>query len=140
MAKSIFDDKAIEPDQAAIATALEARHPLWERLLDTLVHEHPDRRIAWAYYKKSTGWLLRVRRKKLTICTLLPTPEDFVVVFLLPERAVIAARAADLPATTLAAMDGASVSRFGHAFNLSVKTEADLDGLAALARIKVETA
>jgi hypothetical protein len=140
MAKSIFDDKAIEPDAAAIAAALGARHPLWERLLDTLVHEHSDRRTAWAYYKKSTGWLLRVQRKKLTICTLLPTPEDFTVVFLLPERAVVAARAADLPAATLAAMDGASVSRFGHAFNLFVKKEADLDGLAALARIKVESA
>jgi hypothetical protein len=97
-------------------------------------------RGAWAYYKKSTGWLLRVQRKKGTICTLLPTPEDFTVVFLLPERAVVAARAADLPAATLAAVDGASVSRFGHAFDLSVNKEADLEGLAALARIKVETA
>lgn len=140
MPKSIFDTKAIEPNTDSIRSALGPRAELWDALMQLLIHEAGDRRGAWAYYKKSTGWLLRVQRKKLTICTVLPTPDDFTVVFLLPERAVAAAREETLPPATLAAMDGASVSRFGHAFNLVVREEADLDGLATLARIKVVTA
>jgi hypothetical protein len=140
MATSIFDDKAIEPDAPAIASALGPRAALWDALMNLLIHDHGDRRGAWAYYKKSTGWLLRVQRRKLTICTVLPTPEELMVVFLLPERAVVAARAAGLPEATLAAIDGASVSRFGHAFNLSVRAEGDLEGLDTLAQIKIDTA
>ncbi len=62
------------------------------------------------------------------------------MVFLLPDRAVAAARAQGLPGPVLEAIGGASVSRFGHAFRGNVRCDADIEGLSALARIKVATA
>lgn len=75
-----------------------------------------------------------------TTCTVLPTPDSLVVVFLLPERAVQAARMAGLPEEVMQAMGAADVSKFGHAFNVFVADESQLDAVATLARIKLESA
>ncbi len=140
MATSIFDDRAIEPADAQLEEALGARRPLWDALLDALLDDDTATGASWSYYKKSTGWLLRLQRKKLTVCTILPTADALAVVFLLPERAVVAARAEGLPDPVLDAIDGADVSRFGHAFTVNVRREADIEGLSTLARVKVATA
>ncbi len=140
MAKSIFDDRAQEPTPDAIEHELGTRHPLWTALMDTLLDVADGLAANWAFYKKSTGWLLRIQRKKFTVCTVLPTADALVVVFLLPERAVEAARGEELPEEVVLAMDGSSVSRFGHAFNVSITDETLLDAAATLARIKLESA
>ncbi len=139
MAKSIFADRAHQPTPDSLEQALGHRRPLWTALLTSLLDVAPGTAGNWAFYKKSTGWLLRVQRGKFTICTVLPTPDALLVVFLMPERAVLAAREAALPEVVTQAMDGASVSKFGHAFDIHVKDEALLPALATLARIKLET-
>ena len=139
MAESIFTDRAQEPTPDAIEQALDSRHLLWTELLGTLLGVTDGLAANWAFYKKATGWLLRIQRKKFTVCTVLPTPDALVVIFLLPERAVEAAREAELPEEVVLAMDDASVSKFGHAFNLYITIETQLDAVATLARIKLES-
>ncbi len=138
MTESIFDDPTREPSAEEVAEGLGARAALWDRLL--ALTPATKGRTEWSFYKKSTGWILLMKRGKLTLCTLMPTPEVLDVIFLLPERAVEAAREADLPPAVLERMEAAKAYKVGRAFRVSVHAAEDIPAVETLIAIKAASA
>jgi len=138
MAESIFDDSTQAPTAEVVAQGLGERAALWEALL--ALTPAKGGRVEWSFYKKSTGWILLMKRGKLTLCTLMPNAEAIDVIFLLPERAVEAAREAVLPPAVVERMENAESSRFGRAFRVSVHSTDDVTAVETLIAIKAASA
>ena len=136
MPESVFDDKATHPDDVDVSGVLGDRVELWQKLLAAPGMECDVTEAQWSFYNKRSGWILLIKHKKHTICTLLPKADEFVVVFLFPERAVEAARAANLPAAIMTSIDEAKAYKSGRPFNVSVTDEADLAAVQKLVAIK----
>ncbi len=131
-AASIFSDKSQQPDLALLGD----RRPLWEGLVAAVEDSTTSE---WSFYKKSTGWILLLKAKKKTICTLMPKGDVFIVIFLIPERGIEVAMAADFPPEVKTAMKEAKRYSLGCPFNVEVRNEADLAVIRDMAAIKVST-
>lgn len=136
---SVFDDKSREPGEAAIDQVLSGRQELWKALVDLPTTMVDTVTREWSFYSKKSGWVLLLKRKKQTICTVIPKEDEFVVVFLFPERAVQAARETELPEPVVRSIDEAKTYKVGRPFNVSVKSDADLDPVRKLMVVKVES-
>ena len=112
---------------------------LWEELVAIPADMLNTAKADWSFYKKSTGWLLLLKAKKKTICTLIPKEDEFIVVFLFPERAVEAARESALPAEIMASIEGAKAYSSGRPFRVSVTCDGDLEPVRSLVRIKIDS-
>ncbi len=139
MTESVFSDRAVEPTGRKMARTLGPRRVLWDVLIEAVECSVADLRPSWSYYTKATGWILLLQRGKKTVCTLIPREAEFDVIFLLPERAVEAARATRLPRRVLEAIEDAKPSKLGRAFRVHVRREADLPAVRKLAAIKAES-
>jgi hypothetical protein len=138
MAESIFDDPTRAPDAGEVAEGLGARAGLWDQLL--ALTPASKGRTEWSFYKKSTGWILLMKQGKLTLCTLMPSAEALDVIFLLPERAVEAAREAELPPAVVERMESAKSYKVGRPFRVSVHTADDVPAVETLIAIKAASA
>jgi hypothetical protein len=119
-----------------VGAALGKARARWDRLLAALAPICDGR--TWGSSGKKHGWGLRLLKKDRVVVYLSPGEGGFMASFALGDGAMRAARAAGLPATVAAVLDGARRYAEGHAVRLEVKTAADVDAITRLARIKVE--
>ena len=138
--ESVLSDKASPPKEPAIRAALGGRFALWQDLVAVPTPLCGPIENKWSFYTKKSGWLLLLRHKDLTLCTLIPRAEDLVVIFLFPERAVERAREAGLPAEIMEAIEGAKAYKSGRPFRVLVRGAADLEPVSVLVEIKLESA
>lgn len=139
MAESIFDDKSQKPDEGMMVATLGSRKALWDELVALPSGVLGAVSADWSFYKKSSGWILLLKAKKKTILTLIPKEDEFVVIFLFPERAVEAARQGALPAEILTTIEGAKSYSSGRPFRVSVRSESSLEAVRELVQIKIES-
>ena len=129
-----FDDKALSPDDRALAKGLGPAKPLWDAFVRHIAAEFAPVTEAWGFYKM---WSLRLKRKRRTIVYLLPRVGHFLCAFVFGGQATEAARRAKLPKAVLKAIEDAPVYAEGRGFRLEVRTEADVETMKALAAIKM---
>ncbi len=86
MSTPLFGDRAHPPTEASIAAALGATAGAWRSLFETLRAEHADCAGTWRYYADGKSWLLKVTRKKGTICWISVEKRAFRVTFYFAER------------------------------------------------------
>ena len=89
-------------------------------------------------WKFSTGWSLRILHKDRVIVYLTPQQDQFLVSLALGEKAVAAARAANLSAPILSIIDDAPRYAEGRGVRIPVRNSRQLTTLARLACIKHE--
>ena len=136
MALSVFDDKALPPDDSALATMLGRTSSLWTRLKRDL-HANYDPLIEqWNYAGKAYGWSLRLKQPKRVFVYLTPCRSHFLASFVLGDKACEAARASGLPTSVLTLLDQAPRHAEGRGFRLPVRTAGDANIARALAAIK----
>ena len=136
MVTNAFIGRTQAPTPAEVGAALGKAKARWDRLLARL-QPHCDG-SAWGSSGKKHGWALRMLRGDRVIVYLTPGAGEFMASFALGDKAMTAARAAGLPPAVVAVLDGARRYAEGNAVRLEVKTAADVDAVAALARIKIE--
>lgn len=132
MPLSAFADRARPPQEADLVDVLGASYPAWVALRGRL----PDLAAAWGYTASSTGWGLRLKEGTRAIVYMTPREGHFLASFALGERAVAAARGADLPAPVMDAIEGARKYAEGRGVRLVVAGTDDVDAIATLAAIK----
>ena len=138
--ESVLGDPGRPPNAAHVATVLGGRWALWEGLLALAPQAGDGGGTEWTFYSRKSGWVLLVKRGRLTVCTLLPTREALDVIFLFPERAVDAARRAALPPEVMERIEGARAYRSGRPFRVSVRGTEDLAAVETLIAIKTASA
>ncbi len=130
--------RAIEaPSRAVLEAALGPSRALWELALARLAAAHGPLEAAWSFTAKTGHWALRLRRGPRTVVTLVPREGFFLAGFALGEKACAAARASRLPAGLLATIATAPRYAEGRAVRLAVRTRRDLDGVLALAAVRL---
>ena len=137
MEASAFRDRASAPGEAGIETALGPAYPAWQALKSRLATDFAGLAEEWAFSGKGRGWSLRLAVGRRPVVYLTPLSGSFRASLALPERAMAAALAADLPAGILAVVAGAPSYPEGRAVRLEVAFDRDVAALIALVRIRL---
>ena len=130
-----FVDKANSPSDGAVATVLGETVRLWSALRAALAAEYTPLDEGWIFSGRKYGWALRLRRENRAIVYLTPLDGAVRASLALPERAVPAVLAADLPDSVKSVLEGAKSYPEGRAIRLDVRSEEDVESVLALARI-----
>jgi len=91
----------------------------------------------WKNYGKTSGWTLLFGHKDRTIFYLFPNHRYFTVLFIYGEKAVSAAKEADLPDQTLQLIVHAKPSQEERSFQIEVNGDKELDLIKKLIKIKL---
>jgi len=136
MATSIFDNKAIEPNDAMIEMALTDTMSLWNKLQSHVAENYTGLTSEWKMYSKKAGWSLVFRQAKRTIFYFVPCENHFIIAFVLGEKAVKAALESSVSQKARQEMSEADTCAMGHSFFVYVKAEEDLEDIKILLKIK----
>jgi hypothetical protein len=132
---SVFKEKAHLPDEAELATVLGRSYGCWTELKTLLPGPVTEK---WSYPGKKYGWSLALQRSKRTILYLIPERRYFRVGFALGGKAVVAARASELPAPVIETIENAPQYAEGCGVHLDVRFKKDLPPVMMLSEIKME--
>lgn len=132
MAESVFGDKAVVPTDAALSEALGDGRGLWDEMV-ALAEGSGE----WKFYTKAAGWSYPVKRGKRTLFYLLPKAGWFKLTFVLGERAVEAAKTADLPPAVLNDLLQARAYVEGRGVSIDVKNAAEVETAQKLLGLKL---
>jgi len=136
MATSIFDDKAVVPNDSMVDDVIADNRPLWEKLKSHVKENYQDISQEWKMYSKKAGWSLVFKQGKRTLFYFVPCEKHFIVAFVLGEKAVNTAMQSSLSTSTKESISDADVCAMGHSFFVTVKSEQDLEDVVALLKIK----
>jgi hypothetical protein len=132
-----FIGNVTQPSSEELSLALGAAEEAWKRLVDWLRREQHLDGEEWNSSSPKHGWSLRLKLKKRTIVYLAPCAGCFRAAFVLGDRAVAAARQADLPASVVRAINEAPRYGEGTGVRLIVKETKELAAIEMLAEIKL---
>ena len=138
MALSSFADKARAPTEADLRVALGQAYALWTKLLALAANRFPTITPVWKFSGKMTGWGLRLVDRERVILYMTPQDGQFLVSFVLGERATAATRRAKLPADVQQAIEAATRYAEGRGIRIPVQRATKLAALIRLAEIKYE--
>lgn len=138
MPLSAFHDEACLPTDDAVRHVLGDAYATWAQLLALVVEHIGSVREVWKYTSANAGWGLRVLQRDRVILYMTPQPSQFIVSFALGERAVAAARTAELSAHVLEAIEKAPRYAEGRGVRIPVRDSRSIWTLTRLARIKCD--
>jgi hypothetical protein len=137
MALSAFDDPTFQPQDGDLAEMLGRTSGLWNELKATVSTLYAPVDEVWSFSGAKYGWSMRLIRKKRTIVYMIPCKRHFLAAFVLGDRAMEAARHADLPAGVMTSIEAATKYVEGTGFRLEVRNKKDLGAMLKLAAIKM---
>ena len=132
MAASIFEEKAIVPNEDSLISALKASKALWDKTVNISGGSG-----VWKFYSKAAGWTFAVKKGKRTLFYMMPKDAWFQLTFVFGERAVEAAKSANLPEQVLNDLLNAKAYVEGRSVAISIVTEADIDTAQKLLTLKL---
>ena len=123
MAISLFDDKAVKPDNSMIADALADSLPIWAALQNYIHENYPNATGEWKHYGKSSGWVFKLLSKKRNLLFFIPKKDCFRLRFGIGEKAMPCIEAADLPDEIKEAVRIATPYTEGRSIDLDIGTD-----------------
>lgn len=132
-----FIGRTTAPSDADLPDVLGRSKALWDRIVAELAAEHGVATQEWRSYSPKAGWSLRLQRGSRTVVWLAPRKGSFLVVCILGDKAVAAARQAGLPPPVLAALDEAPRHPEGTGLRLTVTSAKDVAVVKTLAATKI---
>jgi hypothetical protein len=136
MALSAFVDRENPPSEQDLETTLLELYPVWRRL-----REETNKRIGplteeWGFTSPKTGWGFRLKDGKRAILYMTPCQGYFLASFALGEKAVPAAKEANLPTWIIDAIEEAPRYAEGRGVRLKVTSAEATEAVLKLAEIK----
>jgi len=138
MATSIFDNKAVIPDDAMVDTVLADMKPFWDAVKAHVAENYRGIMQSWKYYSKKAGWSLVFKAKDRTLFYFIPCDGYFRIALVFGEKAVSAAKQSSIPEHIKETISAAAAYVEGKSFFVDVKNEADVEPVLTLLRIKDE--
>jgi len=139
MLPNAFIDESAEPTELKLAIALGPAKSLWDKLVDDLAKESGVDIQEWKSVSRKYGWSLRLKLKKRTIVYLSPHHGCFTTSFVLGDKAVKAAHAADLPASVIKELGQAKRYAEGTGVRIEVKSPKEIAIVKKLTAIKLQS-
>ncbi|HEU4478044.1 MAG TPA: DUF3788 family protein [Pyrinomonadaceae bacterium] len=139
MTLSAFDDKSRQPTEADLARALKGTFIFWKELKRRIASRFGPLTYEWGFSSKSTGWGLRLKHKERIILYMTPCQGYFLASFALGDKAVEVARAGNVPASIMKAIESAKRYAEGRGVRLKVSSARDVRNIEKLAVIKMSS-
>ena len=136
MATSVFDDKAIVPDDSMVGLVLADKVRVWDEVKSHVLGNYQDVTYGWKYANKKAGWVLVFAQKKRTLFYFVPCSGYFRLGFVFGEKAMREIEGVSLPEHIVEMISAASICAAGHSFFVDVKDEGDFEAILVLLRIK----
>jgi hypothetical protein len=131
-----FIGKTTQPTAEEVIAVLGPTAAVWKELIDWFAEQKiVDQE--WKSYSPKAGWSVRLKVKKRNIIYFAPCKGCFRVAFIFGDKAVAAARQANLSKSTLKLLDEAPRYPEGTGLRLTVKSSKDLAAIRKLALIKL---
>jgi hypothetical protein len=136
MSLSAFGEKALMPNEEALAGTLKGSKARWDKLIEHTGNVCGHASGEWKYYSKNAGWSLVEKSGGRTILYLIPLDGSFKANFVLGEKAVAVVKASDLPAAVITNITEARAYAEGRPFMIDVNNDADASIAMRLIEIK----
>ncbi len=131
-----FIGKNTQPTAEEVIAVLGPTAAVWKELIDWLAEQNVVDQ-EWKSYSPKAGWSVRLKVKKRNIIYLSPCSGCFRVAFIFGDKAVAAARQANLSKSTLKLLNEALRYPEGTGLRPTVKSPKDLAAIRKLALIKL---
>jgi hypothetical protein len=138
MALSVFTDKSKAPGDHDLAEALGEAKQLWDQLKTHVKETYPNIIEDWKHYGKSSGWTMKLLKKKRNLFFSYPGQGHFVVVFVFGDKAVQAVENSSLPQDIINTLKEAKKYAEGRGLQVTVKNHDDIEIVKKLITIKIE--
>jgi hypothetical protein len=137
MLANAFIGSTHQPTESELETALGSSLPVWHRLLERLAEELNLTTREWNSYSPKAGWSLRIKHKKRNIVYLSPRPGEFMVLFILGERALAALRNIRLPDHIRKAVDAGEKYPEGTGIRILMRGLRGVEAITKIAAVKM---
>lgn len=137
MPHSIFMQKEIIPDDAALQQALGTTHALWEEIRNATGETGKVEKEAWHFSGAKHGWSYRMSDKKRVIIYLLPRDGYFKVAFVFGEKAVEAIQETSIDPLIVEVLLSAKKYAEGRGIRIDVKDKGVVEDVLKLVEMKV---
>ncbi len=135
--QNAFIGQKEKPSEEQIVAALGVSAEAWKQLLEELADKYGVGLQEWKSYSAKYGWSLKLKQKKRTIVHLSPGRDRFLAVLILGDRAVKAARQANLSKSVLKTIAEAPRYPEGTGVRMAVKERKDLGAIRKLVKVKL---
>ena len=140
MAVSYFDDKAVVPDEAMVASALRTAYPISEELRSHVEGSYPSITAEWKHYGKSAGWSCKLLSKKRNLLFFVPLENSFRLRIVLGDKAVACLEAVPvIPEDVKEAFRAAKPYSEGRSIDIDITQIAQLETIKKLLEVKFES-
>jgi hypothetical protein len=136
MSLSYFGEKSLVPNEKILTEALVDSKILWDSIKNGVASTCGETNEEWKYYSKKAGWTFIVKSGKRTILYMIPQDSFFKVNFVLGEKAVAAARTANLPDSIITLINEATSYVEGRSIMFDVKSDFDVSVVYKLIEVK----
>lgn len=136
MATSVFDDKAVIPNDGMVDTVLGDKAQVWDKIKSYVFENYQDITCNWKYANKKSGWVLIFTQKKRVLFYFVPCGEYFRLVFVFGDKAMEEIKHTSLPKHIMEMISVATICASGHTCFIDVKQKNDFESILTLLRIK----
>jgi ABC-type uncharacterized transport system YnjBCD substrate-binding protein len=135
--KPVLSDKDLYPSPEVIHSYIGKNGPLWDNFFEYLHTNQPDISEEWRYYNDGKSWLLKVVRKKNTVCWVSLYDNTFRITFYFTDKAEEAILNSSIPDKLK--KDFTEGKKFGKIRGVTIifKTKKDLQSAIILLNIKL---
>lgn len=127
MAKSIYLEKAMQPDELMLAVAVGEHRSQWDEIIQHTSETYAAFSQEWKYYGKAWGWSLILKNKTKTLCYLTPVQGYFQVSIIFNDKGRALAATYNLPKTVAQAVEASKDNPKNIPYDFDVRTDADTD-------------
>jgi hypothetical protein len=138
MGLSVFEDKNHPPSEKDLSNVLGEVKTFWDDLKKHVMENYPPVVEDWKHYGKSSGWTMKLLRKKRNLFFSYPGNDEMTVVFVFGDRAVQAVEKSDIPAPIIEELKQARKYAEGRGIKIPVRNADDAEIIKKLIAIKIE--
>lgn len=138
MGLSVFEDKNNPPTDDDLSKVLGDAKALWDDLKTHVIENFPPIVEDWKHYGKSSGWTMKLLRKKRNLCFSYPGNGEMTVVFVFGDKAVQAVEESDIPRPIVDELKQARKYAEGRGIKIPVRTREDVETVKKLVDIKIK--
>ncbi len=128
-------DKTVQPDKEQVYAIIGENRIFWDKYLDSL-NKLGDVVAEWKSYRDSKCWLMKVNRKKNTLCWIILVDDTFKINFWFGIKAEPKIEESDLPVSIKENYRNAEQNKLGRGLSIVINSEQDLLNAVKLAEFK----
>ena len=139
MAKSIYVDKAIRPDEPLLDAALGKGKPLWDEILRHAAETYEDFSCEWKHYGAAWGWSLVLKTKAKTLCYLVPAEGCFQTAVIFNDKGRALTAGIDVPERVRQGIEASKDNPQNIPYDFETRDESDVEIAMKLIAVRAKT-